>query len=57
MRFKFEVQTGSSDDWNSNSQTFDRSDQAVAAAIDLQSRWTLVTNWRVVPVETAVETN
>jgi hypothetical protein len=50
--FKFEVQTDSTGDWSSNSMEYSTMEEAQAAAIDLQSRWMLVTAWRVIPAPT-----
>ncbi|SIS12144.1 DUF3846 domain-containing protein [Williamsia sterculiae] len=47
--YKYEVQTGDSS-WASNQMTFDNYFAACYAAVNLEQRWTLVTDWRVVPV-------
>jgi len=47
--FKFEVQADSSGKWAGNAQRFDTEAEAEAAAKDLESRWMLVTAWRVLP--------
>jgi hypothetical protein len=49
--FKVEVIADSSGVWASNALTFATRDEANEYAIDLASRWTLVREWRVVPVD------
>ena len=51
-KFKFEVQADSSGTWAGNGVKFDTKAQAEEAARNLFARWTLVTAWRVVNIET-----
>jgi hypothetical protein len=50
VKFKVEVIADNSGKWAGNGLTFDTVDAAEAYARDLMSRWTLVREWRVVPV-------
>ena len=45
--YKVEVQTGTSH-WSSNALKFETREQAKKYAIDLMSRWILVTDYRIV---------
>ena len=49
--WKVEVIADNSGKWVSNALTFATEGEAMAYAIDLASRWTLVREWRVVPVD------
>jgi len=51
MRYKVEVIADASGEWVGNQMTFDTEAKAEAYAIDLAQRWTLVRDWRVVPVK------
>ena len=44
---KVDVIADGSGQWASNNKTYDTHEEATAAAIDLASRWMLVTDWRV----------
>ena len=46
--YKVEVQTGKDTTWSSNALKFETREQAKIYAIDLMSRWLLVTNYRIV---------
>lgn len=48
--FKVEVITDSNDKWAGNGLTFATEKEAEEYAKDLMSRWTLIREWRVVPV-------
>lgn len=48
MSYKPEVQTaGNGDKWSHNNLAFATREEAEASARDLESRWMLVTAWRV----------
>ncbi len=47
MLFKFEVIADSSGKFCGNAQTFGTKDAAIIAARDLERRWMLVREWRV----------
>ena len=46
--YKVQVQTGKNTAWSGNGLKFDTRDDAKKYAIDLMSRWLLVTNYRIV---------
>ncbi len=45
--YKAEVETGKTDEWNTNGLLFETEAEADAYARDLAFRWTLVTDWRI----------
>ncbi len=49
--YKVEVIADSSGKWCGNMLTFETEEEAEEYAKDLAMRWTLVRDWRVVPVE------
>ncbi len=51
MEYRAEVDTGEGT-WYTNALTFDSASEAEAYALDLSYRWTLVRQFRVVPVDT-----
>lgn len=51
MRFKAEVQVAGDPAFYGNGLTFESRELAAAYAIDLESRWTQVVDWRVLPVD------
>lgn len=55
MKYKVEVIADSSGKWCGNGLTFDTKEAAEAYAENLAYRWTLVREWRVVPVEASAE--
>ena len=46
--YKVQVQTGKGTAWSSNALKFETREQAKIYAIDLMSRWLLVTDYRIV---------
>ena len=46
--YKVEVQTGKNTAWSGNALKFETREKAKIYAIDLMSRWLLVTNYRIV---------
>ena len=52
-RWMFEVIADASGKWVSNRNTYATKEAAELEAQALMSRWTLVTDWRAVPVESS----
>lgn len=55
-KYKVEVQTDSTNQWYSNTVTYDTYEEAFAAARNLADRWFLVRNYRAVPVDASAAT-
>lgn len=51
QRFRYEVIADNSGKWARNGKTYSTVAEAEEGARDLMSRWMLVREWRVVPVE------
>ncbi len=57
FKFKFQVIADSSGTWAGNAMTYDTQKEAEDAARNLESRWMLVREWRVLQQDSATDEN